>query len=105
MCAQKWLKESNCIVSYSDIFYDFTIKILQSILNLISKNIYMIQKSFSFVHRQNVMHVLRIGHVDSYLQSIVMKHFSLKLGFINDVLLPEKQKGEKSNREVFKENF
>tara|TARA_B100001057_G_C22867363_1_gene957148 strand:- start:66 stop:782 length:717 start_codon:yes stop_codon:yes gene_type:complete len=25
MCAQKWLKESNCIVSYSDIFYDFTI--------------------------------------------------------------------------------
>ena len=51
------------------------------------------------------MHVLRIGHVDSYLQSIVMKHFSLKLGFINDVLLPEKQKGEKSNREVFKENF
>ena len=25
MCAQKWLKESNCIVSYSDIFYDFSI--------------------------------------------------------------------------------
>ena len=25
MCAQQWLKESDCIVSYSDIFYDFQI--------------------------------------------------------------------------------
>ena len=73
---------------------NLTIKFLQAILNLIGKIIYMIQKSFSFVHRQNVMHVLRIGHVDSYLQSMVMKHFSLKLSFINDVFLQEKPKGE-----------
>ena len=51
------------------------------------------------------MHVLRVGHVYSYLHSVVMKSFSLKLGFINDVFPLEKPKGEKSDREVFKENF